>query len=396
MKCAAAMSQEVDAADAVAATMRQVKEQLGAAEADLTLVFISHDHRRAFPEIAAWIQAELPSKVLLGATAEAVVGGEREIEQGPVVSIWSAVRPQSEFVPFTIEFERTPDGVISTGIPEELVDLVDRMRAILLIAEPYSSAPPALLERFGDDCPGVPIIGGMASGASVAGENRLFFGRSMYQEGAIGVAILDGPPIRTVVSQGCRPLGNPYVITKAERNVALELGGKPALQRAQEVYEAASAADRQLLEQGLHLGVAMSEYRDKYGQGDFLVANVLGADRSSGAIAVGHQLRTGQTVQFHVRDADSADADLRQLLQGLRDNVSASLVGSLLFSCNGRGTRMFPVNHHDAATIQQLLGPTPLAGMFANGEFGPVSGQNYIHGFTASIAIFEGENGSDH
>lgn len=389
MKCAAAMSQEVDTADAVAQTTRQIREALGHAEADLTIVFVSHDHRRAFPELASWIQAELPSRVLLGATAETVIGGEHEIESGPAFSIWSAVREGSELIPFTIEFERTPDGVISTGIPESLADQADRIRAILLIAEPYSSAPPALLERFADDCPGVPVIGGMASGAAAPGENRLFFGRSMYQEGAIGVALVDGPAVRTVVSQGCRPLGQRYVITKAERNVALELGGKPALQRAQEVYEGASSEDRQLLEQGLHLGVAMSEYRDSYGQGDFLVANVLGADRTTGAIAVGHQLRTGQTVQFHVRDADSADADLRQLLQGLRKNIPATLAGCLLFSCNGRGTRMFPASHHDAAAIQQVLGPTALAGMFANGEFGPVSGQNYIHGFTASLAIFE-------
>lgn len=389
MKCAAAMSLEVDAADAIAETTRRIREDLGQDSADLTVVFASHEHRRAFPELAARIQSALPSRVLLGATAETVIGGPQEIESGPALSVWSAVRPDSELIPFTIEFESTPDGIISTGIPENLAEYGARIRAILLIAEPFSSAPPAMLERFADDCPGVPIIGGMASGASAPGENRLFFGRSMYQEGAIGVAILDGPPVRTVVSQGCRPLGQPYVITKSERNVAIELGGKPALYRAQEVYDNASEEDRQLLEQGLHLGVAMSEYRETYGQGDFLVANVLGADRNTGAIAVGHQLRTGQTVQFHVRDAASADADLRQLLERIRQKDSAAFAGGLLFSCNGRGTRMFPTSHHDALTIQEILGPTALSGMFANGEFGPVSGRNYIHGFTASLAVFD-------
>jgi small ligand-binding sensory domain FIST len=94
-------------------------------------------------------------------------------------------------------------------------------------------------------------------------------------------------------------------------------------------------------------------------------------------------------VQFHIRDADAADEDLRQLLAMQREKRSGVPGGALLFSCNGRGTRLFSKPNHDAGVIQDLCGPLPLAGFFAQGELGPVGGRNYIHGFTASVALFE-------
>lgn len=387
MKFAAACSQEPNLTAAIAAAQRELIDRLEGA-ADLTMVFVSHDHRADFPTLAARLQESFPSRVLLGSVGETIIAGESEWESGPAIAIWSATLPEYQLRPFAMEFESTPDGVVCSGIPEDLADEADRVRAFLLLGEPYTSAPHAVIDRFGDEFPNAPVIGGMASGASRPGENSLFFSHDAIPAGAVAVALLDGPPVHTLVSQGCRPVGETYVITRAERNVVLELGGKPALHRVQEVYQGASAGDKKLLESGLHLGVAMSEYRDSFGRGDFLVANVLGADRNSGAIATGHHVRKGQTVQFHVRDAASADADLTGLLERAKAAHPGGVDGALLFSCNGRGTRMFPEPNHDAAAIQRVLGPVPLAGMFAAGEIGPVGKQTYMHGFTASAALF--------
>ncbi|OYW24504.1 MAG: hypothetical protein B7Z55_01980 [Planctomycetales bacterium 12-60-4] len=388
MKFAAASSQEPDLTQAIAAVQRELVGQLDGAAVDLVMVFVSHEHRAQFPTLAAQLHEHIPSRVLLGSVAETIIAGECEWESGPAIAVWAAALPEYELRPFDIQFESTPDGVICSGIPEELADDADRVRAFLMLGEPYSSAPNAVIDRFGDEFPETPVIGGMASGASSPGENCLFFGNDAVPTGAVVVALLDGPPIYTLVSQGCRPVGETYVVTRAERNVVLELGGKPALQRVQEVYQAASAEDKKLLESGLHLGVAMSEYRDSFGRGDFLVANVLGADRNSGAIATGNHVRKGQTVQFHVRDAASADVDLTSLLERTKAAHPSGVEAALLFSCNGRGSRMFPEAHHDASAIQRVLGPLPLAGMFAAGEIGPVGPQNYMHGFTASVALF--------
>jgi small ligand-binding sensory domain FIST len=179
------------------------------------------------------------------------------------------------------------------------------------------------------------------------------------------------------------------VVTKAERNIIFELGGKPALVQLREVFSALPTREQQLVQEALHVGRVVSEYQDRFEQGDFLVRNVVGIDSQSGAVAIGDYIRPGQTVQFHVRDEEAASAELAQLLAAARDKSSVLPAGALLFTCNGRGTRMFSQPHHDAAAIAQVFGPLPLAGFFAQGEIGPIGRQNFVHGFTASVALFE-------
>ena len=144
-----------------------------------------------------------------------------------------------------------------------------------------------------------------------------------------------------------------------------------------------------LVQNGLHVGRVVSEYQNRFEQGDFLIRNVIGFDQENGAIAVAEYMRAGQTIQFHVRDRQTADDDLRQLLAQANKDSNASPAAALLFTCNGRGTRLFDQPHHDAQCLQRSLGDIPLAGFFAQGELGPVGNHNFMHGFTASIALFE-------
>ena len=248
--------------------------------------------------------------------------------------------------------------------------------------------PQSVLDLLSDELPDVPVVGGMASGGN-PGENRLFLNDREIDQGAIGVVIRKGPQIRTVVSQGCRPIGAPFVVTRADRNVVYELGGASPMQRLQELYQLLSARDQKLVEEGVHIGIALNEYQETFHRGDFLILNVVGVDKKSGALKAGGLIRVGQTVQFQIRDGETADADLKRLLERHSSEHPRLPAAGLLFSCTGRGTRMFSAPDHDAALIQQYLGPLPLAGIFAQGELGPVGGKNYIHGFTASIALFE-------
>ena len=195
--------------------------------------------------------------------------------------------------------------------------------------------------------------------------------------------------VTTVVSQGCRPIGKPFVITRGERNVVLELGGRPTLQQLQDILVGLSEQDEQLARQSLFLGRVIDEYKGHFDRGDFLIQNILGADRSNGAIAIAGHARVGATVQFHVRDAESADLDLRRLLA---PHADGSIEGAVLFGCNGRGTNMWPQPGHDVGVLRQLLGNVPVAGFFCGGEFGPIGGKNFIHGLTASVALFSEAN----
>jgi small ligand-binding sensory domain FIST len=230
----------------------------------------------------------------------------------------------------------------------------------------------------------------MASAALRPRQSRLFRDDRVLSAGAVGVH-LPNAEVHPLVAQGCRPIGDAYIITRADGNLIHELGGRPPLVRLREMAAALPSRDQELLAQGLQLGVVIDEYRAEPGQGDFLIRGVVGADPDSGAIAVGDQIQVGQTVQFHVRDAQSADEDLRRAL----DRESKALggrrpAGALLFTCNGRGSRLFTEPDRDAGLIAATLGDIPVAGFFCAGELGPVGGQNFLHTFTASIALFPG------
>lgn len=364
------------------------KLDVSARPADVVLFFATPDYRDRFGELAARLSEHLGTQSLIGCTAESVIAGEQEVEEGPAIAVWIARIPGVELSAHHLQFESTPDGPSIIGWPSGPQEL-DHKTVCILIGDPFSFPAEALLEGFNDEYPGLPIVGGMASGGAAPGENRLAWGRAIHADGALLLCIRRGLRLRTVLSQGCRPIGPTFVITKAEANVIYELGGRPALLQLKELFDQLPVREQQMVQRALHLGRVVDEYQDQRGQGDFLVRNVHGLDGDSGGITVGDYMRIGQTVQFHIRDEESASAELAQLLANVRDDGLAVNRGVLLFSCNGRGTRLFSEPHHDATAIQQRLGSVPLAGFFAMGEIGPVAKQNYMHGFTASIALLE-------
>lgn len=387
MPFAAALSNKPSLKAALDEVCQSIGTALAGRKPDLACVFVSHHYSSRFEELADQLRAKLGATNLIGCTGDSIVGGDMECEDEPALSVWCAILPGATLETFHLTFEQTPDGLLCSGLPDNLGENSSDTRAVLLLGEPYSSLPQAVLDLLADEVPGVPVVGGMASGGG-PGENRLFLDDQLIESGAVGVVVRGGPRLRTIVSQGCRPIGTTFVVTRAERNIIYELGGVAPLERLKKLFPELPARDQQLVENGVHLGVVMNEYQETFQRGDFLIVNVHGADRTTGALATGGLMRVGQTVQFHIRDADTADDDLRHLLEMNPPSTGGSR-GALLFSCNGRGTRMFSVMNHDAAAIQQFLGPLPLAGFFAQGELGPVGGKNYIHGFTASIALFE-------
>jgi len=355
---------------------------------DLAFVFFSLDHASNVAQLARDVAKKLGTANVLGCTGESIVGRGQEIEEGPAFSLWAASLPDVKLQTMQLQFERTADGSPISGWPEDLEDKWPDGSSLLMLGEPFTFPADVLLERVNEEHAGVPVVGGMASGGHSPGMNRLVLGEQSFTEGAVAVLLSGDIELRTIVSQGCRPIGSHFIVTKAERNIIFELGGKPALQQLQEIFDQLANREKAMVQEGLHIGQVVSEYQDTFEQGDFLVRNVLGIEED-GSIVVGGYVRVGQTVQFHIRDGESADGELKQLLAATRDDHSAEPLGGLLFTCNGRGTRLFSEPHHDALAIQQTLGDLPLAGLFAQGEIGPVGGRNFVHGFTASIALLQ-------
>jgi small ligand-binding sensory domain FIST len=387
IRCAAALSTQSDTAAALAEVCRQAMDRLSAS-VDLAVVFVSQHHASRMAQIAESLCKYLGTEHLIGCTGESIAGDDREVEEGPAISLWLASLPGTRVTPMRLDFERTPDGGLFTGWLERS-NAAAPNSIVLLLGEPYSFPADAFLERLLDDEAGLPVLGGMASGAHEPGDNKLILGPHELDRGAVAVRLEGDCRIRSVVSQGCRPVGKPLVVTKADRNLIVALGGKSPLEQFQQIYKELPTSEQALVQKGLHVGIVTNEYQDEFSRGDFLVRNVVGADPETGAIGIGDYVRVGQTVQFHLRDAGSADEDLRELLAADQRNSKNRVAGALLFSCNGRGTRLFDEPNHDALAIRGALGDVPLAGFFAQGEIGPIGGRNFVHGFTASVAIFE-------
>jgi small ligand-binding sensory domain FIST len=319
----------------------------------------------------------------MGCGAQGVLGSGRELEQGGVV-VWAASLGGGEAQSFHLEPLATgDDGLVIAGLPE-----LAGADAVIMLADPYSVPVEPLLAQLGEDFPGLPVIGGLASARGPDG-SVLLHDDAVTNSGAVG-AVLRGVDVRPCVSQGARPIGPEMVITAAEGNVVHELASRPALVRLREAIGELDPEERMLAANGLLLGIVIDENQPEYERGDFLVRGLVDVDEESGSVTVGDLVRVGQTARLQVRDGVSADEDLREVLMRQLRELSAPPAGALVFTCNGRGVGMFGSPDHDASALEDAFGRVPAAGFFCAGEIGPVGRRNFLHGFTATMAVFPG------
>ncbi|MEK7214940.1 MAG: FIST C-terminal domain-containing protein, partial [Chloroflexota bacterium] len=313
-----------------------------------------------------------------------------EVEHRSAVSLTVCHLPGVQITPFRVEDPLLPNPDAGPDAWEQLVKARRGENPhFLVIADPFSIQAEELLAGLDYAFPAAAKIGGLASAADRAGGNALFLDGEAFDSGAVGLALSGNIAVDTVVAQGCRPIGVPLPITRCERNLLLELDGRPPLEVLQQLHEGASERDQQLFRHSLFLGVVMDELQERHRLGDFLIRNLLGIDQATGALAVGALLREHQTVQFHLRDAETAGEDLRSMLsQYLSDADPAQAEGALLFQCTGRGSYLYGRPDHDTDIFREHLGPLPLGGFFCAGEIGQVGGSTYLHGYTSSFGIF--------
>ena len=308
-----------------------------------------------------------------------------EVESGTAVAVWAAALGDGAVRTFHARSEAEPGeesaAVTLAGVPE-----LRGASGAIVLPDPYTFHTGALLRALRDSEPDTPVIGGQASARTFGGGAALFRDELVLEDGAVGL-VFEGVPLAPFVSQGAAPLGPELTVTHADRGLIHELAGKPALAKLREVFDELDEHDRQLIGNGLLLGLVIDAGKPEYTQGDFLVRAVIGADADDGSITIGEQVQTGQIVQLHARDAHSADLDLERWLErGCAD--LAAPAGALCFTCNGRGQAMFGAPGHDAEMLARVLDDAATAGFFAAGEIGPAAGACFQHSFSASVALF--------
>ena len=369
--------------------LRQALDPLGGDPPDLLLLFANAVFSPSFPELLNEAAERSGARELAGCGASGVIAGDRELEGQPAIAALALRVPGS--ASFISVHRVLPDDLADGGPaagawPTRLGLQPRACTGLIVLADPFSTDVGTLIAGLERDYPGVPLVGGLASGHPSVRHTHVFFGSQSSGQGAVVIGLSGSIRIRPIVSQGCEPIGTPWTITAAEGHVVRSIGNRPAYEVLVETIERLSPAERERVAGNLLVGLAMNEYRDEFSRGDFLIRNLLGVDPKSGALAVGGEPRVGQTIQFQIRDARAADEELRHMLTAAAD-LAPRTAAALLFACNGRGAGLFGAPDHDARTTRELLGPLPLAGLFCNGEIGPVGQTTYLHGFTASLAL---------
>jgi small ligand-binding sensory domain FIST len=368
---------------------QKLRAELRAPSVNLGLVFMTP---KLFPfaaQILELIRVHAQVPLLAGCSSTSLIAGCEEIEDetGLVLGLYSLPNAKLQAVRFTQEQVSALTGPAQwhseTGITPE------QTNGWLCFADPFHLDCDAWLRAWNDAYRPLPIVGGLASGDSSEQLTQVYLDGEVFEEGGVGISIAGEVALASVISQGCTPIGETWTITKAEGNLIHQIGNRPAYEVLAETFGGLTMEQQKQAQGNLFVGLAVNEYLEDFHRGDFLIRNLMGADPNTGTIAIGAYPRPGQTMQFQLRAASTGTKDITTLLRRAKKKLPESAVyGGCLCSCNGRGQRLFGEPNHDAGHVQELLGPFGLAGFFCNGEIGPVGEKNFLHGYTASLALF--------
>jgi small ligand-binding sensory domain FIST len=394
MRWASTLSRRAGAAAAFGEAAESLAQQLEGSAPDLLLVFVSPEHASGCEQLTALAARRFPRALLVGCTARGVIGGAHEAEDGPALSLTAAALPGTVLSGFRVEpSSGTHAGAGVSGWRDRVGCPPEARPKFLLLADPFTPDVGGLIDGIDRAYPGAPKFGGLASGGSGPAENRLFLGEDVHRSGAVGVAFRGDVAVDTLIAQGCRPIGRPMLVTRCRQQLLQELDGRAPLLVLTELYASLDVRDRELMQHSLFLGLELRSDEVEYEPGELLVRNLLGADEGTGALVVGAELRSMMVAQFVLRDAHSAEEELRRMLVRQRHAPGGRPAGALLFSCVGRGAGLFGHPDHDTSLFEEQLGPAPLGGFFCNGEIGPVGGTTFLHGYTSAFAIFREVHG---
>ena len=366
-----------------------LRAQLLAPQVSLGLVFMSpkfFPHARQTLEILR-VHARIP--LLAGCSSTGLIAGANEIEgaAGFVLALYSL--PGAELKGFRFTQKQVEESQNRTYWHLETGTDTKHTNGWLVFIDPFHLDAESWVRSWNEAYAPLPALGGLASGIFSDQTTQIYLNGDVFEDGGVAISIGGDVKLASVISQGCTPIGEAWTLTRVEHNLIRQIANRPAYAVLAETFQKLPPAEQQKARGNLFIGLVVNEYLEDFHRGDFLVRNLIGGDPNSGVLSVGAMPRAGQTMQFQRRDAAAANEDMNELLSRAQKQLAGTTIyGGCLCSCNGRGQNLFGRPNHDAEMVQQRLGPVGLAGFFCNGEIGPVGDKNFLHGYTASLALF--------
>jgi small ligand-binding sensory domain FIST len=368
--------------------LREAIDDLNGFAPDLLFLFCGSAFVTDMPEMAVALWQAFRAPIVVGASGRGVIAQQREYEHDTAVALMGLSMPGAIISPVHLT-HRSLEGAIDTAAFQRRIGVLPAdVNGWLMFANPFRFDTQNAIATLTMAYPGISIAGGVAAPDLGSRQTALLVNGEAIFDGAAVLGIGGPFDVLPAVSHGCAPIGQPWTITSVEGDWIESIAGRPALELIEETLIAIPADQIDRIRRNLLVGLATDEYRSEFQRGDFLIRTIAGVDQPTGAIAIGARSRVGQTVQFQMRDAATADLDLGYALDRLRQRANGSApIALLAFAGQERGSAFFGSAHHDSLAIQRTFPGIPTAGLFTAGEIGPAGQASAVNAQSLTMSL---------
>ncbi len=375
---------EQAAEDAVA----RAAEGLEGQRPDWCVVFATAEHAPGMPRLLGALAEAAGTPYVVGCSAAGVVVGDAEVEEGPAVGVLAVSSDTIRSTPFL--FHDDGDHGLTAGIRigQRLMGSRGTGDLVVVWPDPFHVSGDRLLEGLDATLQGVPVVGGAASSRG-GKETTIQFCGAEVSGGAVSGMRLGGEFRHQVaITQGCRPISEPLLVTRSHENLILEVEGEPAVEALRARAPAEMFDDPIRILEDLFVGILPDVEGETIRPGDYLVRNIVAADPDTGILAIADHVEEGQSILFAVREPHAARHDLARMTERVRSGRGdLEYRFGFYFNCLGRGSALYGRRGVDAAHLTAAFPGVPLLGFFSNAEIAPMRGVHHVLTYTGVLVL---------
>jgi len=381
------LSEERRSADAAAAAASAAIEPLAGRRPDWCVAFVTGDHAGRMPSLLAALANAAGTPYVAGCSAAGVMAGAREVEGGSAVAVLAVASDTIRGTPFLFHDDGDHGLTAGTRIGQRLSTSRGTDDLVLLWPDPLQIRPDRLLQGIGAALGPICAAGGAASIAGTAEDTFQFSGTQLAVGAIAGMRLSGDFRYQVAVSQGCRPLCEPLLVTRSHENLILEIEGKPALDALREQV-AAELADVSGMVGQLFVGLLPDLESGAVRPGEYLVRNIVAADPDTGVLGIADAVEEGQRILFARREPTSAREELAAAIERVRPSrTGLDYRFGLYFNCVARGRSLYGKENVDSALLAAGLPEVPLLGFFSNAELAPLRGVNHLFTYSGVLVL---------